>query len=139
MTPYYLLDTNIISEPLRPTPHPKVLQRLQYHQSELAVAAIVWHELWFGCLRLPLSNKRTTLETYLRQVVAPTVPLLPYDEPAAVWHAAERARLINLGRTPSFVDGQIAAVAATQRLVLVTFNFADYADFQGLQIEDWRS
>ncbi|MBC8160187.1 MAG: hypothetical protein H7Z42_03125 [Roseiflexaceae bacterium] len=43
-----------------------------------------------------------------------------------------------LGRTPPFADGQIAAIAHTNQLVLVTFNTADYADFSGLNLEDWR-
>jgi tRNA(fMet)-specific endonuclease VapC len=48
------------------------------------------------------------------------------------------ARLAGRGRTPSFAEGQIAAVAQTNQLVLVTFNTTDYADFAGLTIEDWR-
>lgn len=138
MTAQYLLDTNVISEPLRPKPHPKILQRLQKHQEQLAIAAIVWHELLFGCYRLPASAKRTAIENYLLQVVAPSVTILPYDEPAADWHAAERARLVSAGKTPSFADGQIAAIARTNDLILVTLNLADYADFRDLALEDWR-
>ena len=138
MTAKYLLDTNVISEPLRPAPHPKILQRLQKHQEQLATASIVWHELLFGCYRLPASAKRTAIENYLFQVVAPSVAILPYDESAADWHAAERARLVSAGQTPSFADGQIAAIARTNDLILVTLNLADYADFRDLALEDWR-
>ena len=134
----YLLDTNVISEPLRPQPDAQVLTLLQRHDGHIAIASIVWHELLFGCYRLPPSARRTAIEGYLFQVIAPTIPVLGYDAPAAAWHAAERARLTSLGRTPSFADGQIAAVAQTNQLVLVTFNTADYADFDGLTIEDWR-
>jgi predicted nucleic acid-binding protein len=38
-----------------------------------------------------------------------------------------------------FVDGQIAVIAQSNQLILVTFNRADYADFSGLVVEDWRS
>ena len=138
MTAKYLLDTNVISEPLRPVPHPKILQRLQKHQEQLATASIVWHELLFGCYRLPASAKRTAIENYLFQVLAPSVAILPYDESAAEWHAAERARLVQAGKTPSFADGQIAAIARTNELILVTLNLSDYADFRDLEIEDWR-
>jgi tRNA(fMet)-specific endonuclease VapC len=62
----YLLDTNIVSEPLRPVPNAKVLARLKRHQDEFAIASIVWHELWFGCHRLPSSAKRAVIERYLR-------------------------------------------------------------------------
>lgn len=138
MTPAYLLDTNVLSEPLRPTPHAKVLARLRKHQDQLATAAVVWHELLFGHYRLPASARRAAIETYLFKVVAPSIAILPYDEEAAAWHAAERARLSALGKTPPFADGQIAAIAKTQDLILVTFNLPDYADFHGLDLEDWR-
>jgi len=134
----FLLDTNIISEPLRPTPNQKLLERLQSHQDEIAIAAVIWHELWFGCTRLPDSARRTAIERYLDEVVAVSIPVLPYDQQAAVWHAAERARLAGLGRTPPFVDGQIAAIAKVNDLTLVTLNLADYAEFQGLQVTDWQ-
>jgi tRNA(fMet)-specific endonuclease VapC len=138
VTAKYLLDTNVISEPLRPAPHPKILQHLQKHQEQLATASIVWHELLFGCYRLPASAKRTAIENYLFQVIAPSVAILPYDESAAEWHAAERARLVQAGKTPSFADGQIAAIARTNELILVTLNLSDYADFRDLETEDWR-
>ena len=133
----YLLDTNVISEPLRPTPNAGVLSRLHAHQAEMAIPALVWHELRFGCERLPPSAKRTAIEAYLDQVIAQSVPILPYDERAAGWHAVERATLVGAGQTPPFVDGQIAAIAQTNDLILVTRNVDDFAGFDGLQIEDW--
>lgn len=135
----FLLDTNILSEPLRPKPDAQVLQRLQAHQDEIAVASVVWHELLFGCYRLPESAKRTAIETYLFEVVAPSFPVLPYDSRAAEWHAKERARLTNLGKTPPFADGQIAAVASVNDLALVTANSTDYVSFQDLQVVSWHS
>jgi tRNA(fMet)-specific endonuclease VapC len=134
----FLLDTNIISEPLRPMPNQKILERLQSHQDEIAIAAVVWHELWFGCARLPVSARRTAVERYLNEVVAVSIPILPYDQRAAVWHAAERARLAGIGRPPPFADGQIAAIAKVNDLTLVTLNTADYAEFHALQLTDWQ-
>jgi tRNA(fMet)-specific endonuclease VapC len=133
----YLLDTNIISEPLRPAPHPSILTYLERHQAELAITTVVWHELWFGCYRLPLSGRRTVIEKYLTTVVAPSIAIIPYDRRAAEWHATQRARLANQGKTPSFPDGQIAAIAATNDLILITLNRNDFAAFQGIQIDDW--
>lgn len=66
------------------------------------------------------------------------MPILPYDERAAHWHAVERARLVAAGRTPPFVDGQIAAIAVVNDLVLVTANVADYEPFAGLTVENWH-
>ena len=133
----FLLDTHIVSEPLRPKPNPKVLARLQQHQAEIAIPALVWHELWFGCQRLPRSAKRTAIETYLNEVVAVTMPVLAYDQSAAEWHAEERARLMALGQTPPFVDGQIAAVAHVNELSLVTVNVQDYRGFADLRVTNW--
>ena len=138
MTLRYLLDTNVVSETLRPVPDQGVLEHLREHQAEIAIASVVWHELWYGCYRLPASAKRTVIEAYLREVVARTIPVLPYDQKAALWHAEERARLGGIGRPPPFADGQIAAVAVTNGLSLVTFNRDDYTAFQDLRLEDWR-
>ncbi len=133
----YLLDTNIVSETLRPTPKEKIMARLKKNQTEIAIAAVVWHELWYGAQRLDPSRKRTTIEEYLKHVLAPTVPILAYDARAAEWHAAERARLARIGKTPSFVDGQIAAIAYVNDLILVTLNATDYQHFEGITLQAW--
>jgi tRNA(fMet)-specific endonuclease VapC len=133
----FLLDTNIVSEPLRPRPAPGVLRRLERHDGAIAISAPVWHELRFGCERLPPSRRRTAIEEYLEAVVGPSLPVLDYDRAAADWHAAERARLVASGRTPSFVDGQIAAIARVNDLVLVTTNREDFLRFRGLQVQSW--
>ncbi|MBX7250759.1 MAG: type II toxin-antitoxin system VapC family toxin [Candidatus Promineofilum sp.] len=137
MSAHFLLDTNILSEPLRPRPNEAVLRMLRRHQAELATATLVWHELLFGCYRLSPSARRVAVEQYLFNVIHPSLLLLVYDEAAAQWHAAERARLSGLGRTPTFVDGQIAAIAATQQLTLVTHNSPDFQVFDGLALVDW--
>ena len=87
MTLRYLLDTNVISEPLRPAPDQAVVDHLREHQTEIAIASVVWHELWYGCYRLPASTKRSVIEAYLNNVVARAIPMLPYDQQAAQWHA----------------------------------------------------
>ena len=102
-----------------------------------ATATVVFHEMLYGCYRLPNSRKRQAIEAYLREEVEAKLLLLPYSTEAAKWHAFERARLVGLGKTPSYVDTQIAAIAVVNNLVLVTNNEADYADFQGIQIENW--
>lgn len=135
----YLLDTNIISEPLRPMPDQQVLERLKMHEEEIAIASVVWHELLFGSYRLSPSAKRSAIEQYLSEVVASTIPILPYDDRAAQWHAAERARLAGMGQTPPFADGQIAAIARVNNLILVTANVTDFSIFEGLQVENWQN
>ena len=135
----YLIDTNTIAEPMRPRQDVQVMAHLERYQAELAIAAGVWHELLFGCLRLPPSQKRMAIETYLYQVVAPSILTLPYDVRAAEWFAHERARLTAAGKTPSYPDGQIAAVAAVNGLTLVTRNTSDFSVFDGITIMKWHT
>lgn len=130
----FLLDTNVLSEPARPQPRPEVIEWLDKNLSDSGTASTVWHELRYGALRLPDSNKKTGLLRYLREVLGPQLTILPYDQEAADWHARERARLTNLGKTPPLADAQIAGVAATRGLTLVTFHAADYGHFNSLQI-----
>lgn len=104
----------------------------------ITTCAPVWHELDFGRLRLPAGRRRLAIDAALGHLERALV-VLPYDARAARWHAAERARLEGVGRSPPFVDGQIAAIAATSDLVLVTRNVRDFAPFQGLRIESWHA
>ena len=133
----YLLDTNIVSEPLRPNPAPATLRRLRLHEGEAAIASIVWHELQFGCSRLPKERRRAAIERYLEEVVLVSFPILDYNRTAAEWHGRERARLEAAGKAPLFIDGQIAAIAGVNDLVLVTGNKAHFRGFKGLQIQSW--
>ena len=139
MSVRYLLDTNVLSEPIRPNPDTGVMERIEAHRKRIATATPVWHELVFGCLRLPRSKRRSILEAYLFDRLRTSLVLLPYDDEAAEWHAAERARLQRRGITPPFVDGQIAAIALVNGFVLVTANVSDYKHFNDLRIEDWRA
>ena len=139
MSVRYLLDTNIISEPLRPKPNAGVMARLEMNEADLALAAPVWHELCYGCKRLPEGKRRRAIQLYLDEVLRQHLPILPYDAAAAQWHADERARLEAVGMKTPFVDAQIAAIAMVNDLVLVTANGADYLRFDGLRIEDWMT
>ncbi|MBL8271226.1 type II toxin-antitoxin system VapC family toxin [Steroidobacter sp.] len=132
----YLLDTNVASQPMLKTPSLSVLRKLSTIADECAIAAPVWHELQFGCRRLPAGKRREALREYLADV-ASTFEILPYDDAAAKQHAMERARLEELGTTAPFVDGQIAAIAQTNDLILVTNNERDFAPFTALIVENW--
>ena len=68
---------------------------------------------------------------------ARSFPILPYDDVAAETHGRERARLEEVGKTPPFVDGQIAAIAHCQGLTLVTANMDDFRYFEELELADW--
>lgn len=137
MTLRYLLDTSIVSSPISKEPSPEIIKQLEKRGHECAIGAPVWHELTYGCHRLPRGKRRTALETYLGEVVQPAFTVLPYDEAAAGWHGRERARLEGLGRPAPYVDGQIAAIAYANDLILVTVNTRHFAPFKDLQVEDW--
>ncbi len=132
----FLLDTDVVSELARPVPDPRVLERLSAAERRSAIAATVWHELVFGVERLPPGARRSGLRVFVDEI-AGRFPVLPYDRPAASWHARERARLTAVGRGPAFADGQVAAVAVTHDLRLVTRNVADFAGFSDLVVENW--
>ncbi len=134
----YLLDTNVVSEPLRPKPRHGVIRRLTRHEDEIAIPSVVWHELRFGMERLPPSRRRDVIERYLDEVVVTSIPILDYDRAAAEWHAHERARLTARGETPPFADGQIASIAVVNSLTLVTLNDAAFRRFHELKIISWR-
>ena len=133
---HYLLDTNVVSEVMRTTPNLAVVKQWEAHLSDIAVAATTWHELNYGVRRMVASRRRTQHEAFLADL-ADQLPILPYDRLAAEWHAAQRVRLTQIGKTPPFEDGQIAAVAAMNQLVLVTANTSDFQYFDDLQLENW--
>jgi len=136
VTLMFLLDTNVVSEAMRPSPRKRVVQRIHRHESQIAIASVVWHELRYGVELLPRSHRRDEAEKYLDDLFA-KLTILDYDSAAAEWHARERARLAARGMTPTFADGQIAAVAAINDLTLVTFNLADFNRFEGVRVESW--
>jgi tRNA(fMet)-specific endonuclease VapC len=107
------------------------------NRQELATCSVVWNELSCGAARLAASKKRRAIEAYLEEAVRSTLPILPYDQEAATWHAKERARLTRSGRPPSAADGQIAAIARVNDLILMTANVKDFRRFKDLVVEDW--
>jgi tRNA(fMet)-specific endonuclease VapC len=133
----YLLDTNVLSEPIKSHPDERTITSLSDHDGELATCSVVWHELSFGAARLGTSKKRSAIEAYLEEVVRNILPILPYDQEAAAWHARERARLSKRGRPPSAADGQIAAIASVNDLIVVTANVKDFRRFKDVVVEDW--
>ncbi|NJK66777.1 MAG: type II toxin-antitoxin system VapC family toxin [Microcoleus sp. CSU_2_2] len=103
--------------------------------------------IWFleGNQRLG-TQAQAILSNVTSQLVLPAIALserkitdFALHQEAAEWFAKERARLIPISLTPSYADGQIAAIAKVNNLILVTRNVADYANFQDLQIENWFS
>jgi tRNA(fMet)-specific endonuclease VapC len=135
----YLLDTNVVAEATRASPRPSVLRRLAEHTGAMAIASPTWHELVYGVARMADGRRESFLRDYIEEAVRATLPIVDYDARAAEWHANERARLAREGKPTAFVDGQIAAIAAVNDLVLVTANTRHFVPFRGIPIEDWAS
>jgi tRNA(fMet)-specific endonuclease VapC len=70
------------------------------------------YEIIRGAHSLPEgSEKRARILQYTEDFVRATLPILPYTENTVLWHGIEVARLMALGKTPSPIDSQIAAIA----------------------------
>ena len=134
----FLLDTSTVSAAVWKEPDPGVLAQLREHGGECAVCAPVWHELQYGVRRLPRGKRRSSLEGFL----APGVPvhgIMGVLQEVGAGAVEERARLERAGRNAPFVDGQIAAIAVTSGIPLVTANPTDFKWFKGLTVHNWVS
>ncbi|MCF6204386.1 MAG: type II toxin-antitoxin system VapC family toxin [Methylococcaceae bacterium] len=133
----YLLDTNILSEPARKQPNINVMQRLAQYDGQYVTAAIVWHELQYGCELLAESKRKEELQSYLLTLKNAGLIILEYDQLAAEWYAKQRAILKTQGKIPAYADGEIASVASVNNLTLVTRNTDDFSDFKSLALDNW--
>lgn len=132
----WLLDTNVVSELMRPQPNAGVMQQFSRYAAELAIAAPVLHELRYGWLRLPAGQRRDAIGRFIQDVVS-QLPVLPYHGAAARIHAELRTQRDQMGQPLPFVDGQIAAIAIAHGATLVTRNTRDFAALAGLRMVDW--
>lgn len=133
-----VVDTNVWSEPLRLEPDPRVLAWMRAHTAELAMPALVVHELRFGVELLPPGRRRDHLAAQIERTVDVLDDrVLPYDAAVARTHARLRAEARAAGREPSAQDGQIAAHAAHLGVPLATRNTADFARLGVALVDPW--
>jgi predicted nucleic acid-binding protein len=118
-----LLDTNVISEPLKLSGDAGVLAWIDAQLVEtLFLSTISLAELRFGIGALPPGKRKDTLHTSLEQRILPLFAgrILPFDEAASEAYALLRARARADGQAIAPADGYIAAIAMTHSLIVAT-------------------
>lgn len=133
-----LLDTNVISEPLRPKPSSVVVAWLDRQPLEtLFLSAITVAELRFGIAALPAGKRRDRLEDdFERRVLPLFLPrVLPFDLSTTQAYAALMASARAAGRAIAVADGYIAATASANGLTVATRDTAPF-DAAGVQVID---
>lgn len=118
-----VVDTNVVSEPLRRVPEPCVVEWLNEQALEtLYLSAITVAELRFGVQSLPISRRRDRLHEDLERTVLPifTGRVLAFDLAASQSYAELMANARSTGQTISTSDGYIAATAAANSMMVAT-------------------
>lgn len=131
----YLLDTNILSELVRPQPDPGVVNWVLAHADPLYHLSVVsLSELQFGISRLPPGQRRDRMQAWLAHDLSQRFAdrCLGVDEAVALRCGQLRADRQTRGAPLHVADGLIAATAAIHDLVLVTRNIRD---FVGLDLQ----
>jgi predicted nucleic acid-binding protein len=130
-----LLDTNILSELVRPRPCPQVLVRLfDQHAGSLYGSELTRFELRRGaCLR----DDPEPLWQRLSDQVLPIVKWLPVDERISLRAGEISADLRRSGREAGVIDPFLAATAIVHGLLLVTRNVRHFSGIDGLTVENW--
>ena len=130
-----ILDTNVVSEPLKPAPAQAVLDWLDRQAPEtLYLTAVSLAELLAGIEALPQGRRRLELEQALTRQILPLFEgrILSFDAKAAEAFGKINAGAKAVGNTMGFADGAIAAIAAAQGFALATRNVRD---FRGAGVE----
>ncbi|ACI52757.1 PilT protein domain protein [Gluconacetobacter diazotrophicus PA1 5] len=112
-----LLDTNVVSEPWKPVPEPRVLEWIDAQAIEtLWLSAVTVAELRFGIAAMPAGRRRSILHQSLEQDVLPLFDgrVLPFDLAASQAYADLMMRARSDGRAIGQADGYIAAIAASR-------------------------
>lgn len=135
----YLLDTDVVSQYVKPNPHSQVdawIQRID--DRDLYICDVVLAELWYGASRLPAGKRRTALETWIEDDLYMhffnRVLFLGLD--TCRRYGALLARTEKNGYTPGAMDALIAATAAQHGMTLATLNRKHFEPF-GIDLVDF--
>lgn len=137
-----ILDTNVVSEPLRPAPEAAVLAWLDAQApATLWLTSITLAELLAGVAALPAGRRRNRLALALSDQVLPLFEgrLLAFDAPAAHAFARVQAGAAAAGNPIGFADAAIAAIAAAHGFALATRNVRDFKGSGIDVIDPWAA
>ena len=138
--PYYLLDTNIVSEIMKPRPDIRIVEKLSQYENLCAISSTSWNELLFGVNRLPSSKKRDYYFDCIVDNIQSRFEIIQYDNHSAWIQADIRTRLMDNGSPIEFDDTQIASIAVANNMILVTRNTKHFEPIQKvspLMLENW--
>lgn len=137
----FLLDTNVVSELVRPTPEARVVDWVAAQSApDLFIAAVSLGELVRGVSRMPSGRRRARLARWVEVDLAARFAgrVLPFDRDAAVIWGNLMGTGDRAGRPPAAIDAQLAAIALQNDLVLATRNTADFALLEIRTFDPWR-
>jgi predicted nucleic acid-binding protein len=123
-----VIDTNVLSELMRPQPEPRVVAWLRRNTTLLAIPAVAIGELRYGVARLSDGRRKVSSKEALDALVVRFAgALISYDVLAANACGEILAGAETAGRPMSLADAQIAGCARVARASLATRNVGDFA------------
>lgn len=137
-----LVDTNVISEPLRRSPEARVIEWIDAQPLEtLFLSAITVAELRFGVAALPAGKRRDGLLESLERQVLPLFAgrVLSFDLAASQSYAELMEKPRAAGLAIGSADGYIAATAAANRMLVATRDTAAFEAAGVSVIDPWRA
>ena len=136
----YLLDTNVVSEWVKPRPEPRVVGWLAaVDEDRVFLSVVTVAEIRHGIERLQPGRRRTRLDAWLREDLPLRFEgrLLGIDAAVAEAWGAIVARRDRSGRPIGVMDAFVAATAEVYALTLVTRNAPDFASAATAVFDPW--
>lgn len=137
----YLLDTNLISELVRPHPNDRVTDWISsVNETSLFLSVLTIGELSKGIAGMNAGKRRTVLEDWLATELKPRFEerILPINASIATRWGVLSARAKQQGHSLGVIDGLIAATALSHDLTVVTRNVADFAPTKVRLLNPWE-
>jgi hypothetical protein len=129
-----VLDTNVLSEPLKTTPAPKVMEWLDNQSAEtLFLTTVSRAELLIGVLKLPDGKRKDALVRIERVLDLFKDRMLDFDVAAADKLAQIAAHCEKIGKRATAPDAYIAACAAARGFAVATRN-VDHFEHSGVRV-----